>query len=298
MKSYMNRFHPVSLIIYILCVLAAIMILPAPIILIISILSFALFSIIYISIRGTFMTILFSLPLVLLMAVINVFFNHNGSTPFLYYDDMPLTVEALLYGLFSGLLIIVLILWFKLFNKLIDNSRLIYLIGSFAPTFALMITTTLRYIPFLKKRLNDITQVQNCFKVSTACNGNVTKTMHLKNGTSIFSILFSSSLESSIDTADSMTARGYGITKRTTFRSYHFRLRDIILSVMSVSYFILIIICKLYNVISYQYYPYFSLSNSGFTVIAIYITTTIFLLFPIIYNVKEALKWTLSQQRI
>ena len=53
-----------------------------------------------------------------------------------------------------------------------------------------------------------------------------------KNGLMILSALITWALESSVTTADSMRARGYGLHPRRSFSNYRFDARDAVLSAL------------------------------------------------------------------
>ena len=70
------------------------------------------------------------LPMFLLTAFINPAFSHEGMTILLYFPTgNPLTLESILYGLSSGVMIATVILWFLNFNRVITSDKFIYQIG-------------------------------------------------------------------------------------------------------------------------------------------------------------------------
>ncbi len=69
----------------------------------------------------------------------------------------------------------------------------------------------------------------------------------VKNGMQLLQVLLICSLEDALQTADSMQARGFGVTKRTTYIRYRMEKRDwYTLSYLSIL-FIVAIICSTYG---------------------------------------------------
>ena len=164
------------------------------------------------------LNLIFTLWSLILMAVINVFFSHDGVTVFFYINDNAITLEAMLFGFSSAVMLVSLIIWFTSFNTIMSADKLIFLFGTAAPVLGLTLSMIFRYIPLLKNRYEDIRLGQACMNAGEP-TGFLEKMRQL--GKEI-SILVSWSLESSIEGADSMEARGYGLPGRTSFHLYRF----------------------------------------------------------------------------
>ena len=99
----------------------------------------------------------------------------------------------------------------------------------------------LRYIPLLKNRYEEIDMGQKCL----GKKGGLVKKV---------SILIAWSLESSIESADSMASRGYGLKGRTSFYLYKWSLRDkILIGVFAISIMAIIVLANLVNTKIYFY---------------------------------------------
>lgn len=155
-------------------------------------------------------------PVCTIVPFINVLNVHKGVTVLFYLNDNPITLEACIYGLVQAVLLGSVILWFSCVNESITSDKWIYLLGRRCPTLGLLVSMVLRFIPLLKHRLGEIRQGQHC--------------MGRKQGVRQFfkelSILTAWSLEASIDTADSMEARGYGLKGRSSYHLFRFRKQD------------------------------------------------------------------------
>ena len=106
--------------------------------------------------------LLFTLPIVVIMAVINTFFTHNGATVLFYVNNSRITLEALLYGLAAAVLLSSIIVWFSCFNVVMTSDKLIFIFGKAAPVLGLTLSMIFRFIPLLKARFREISMGQRC----------------------------------------------------------------------------------------------------------------------------------------
>ena len=93
----------------------------------------------------------FMLPLMVITAVINPAFNHQGATILLYFKNgNPLTLESILYGLFAALMLVASITWFSCFNAVMTSDKFVYLFGRLIPALSLVLSMSLRLVPCYK----------------------------------------------------------------------------------------------------------------------------------------------------
>ena len=154
-------------------------------------------------------------------AMINPLFSHRGKTELFYLPTgNPVTLESIIFGLCAGVILGEVLLWFSIFNNLMEDDKWTATIGKVAPTISMIITMVLRFIPKYTKFAKETRDIQKA-------NGFNDKG-RIKNGMSVYSITATWALETSIDTADSMRARGYGNRRRTNYHNYKFEARDIV----------------------------------------------------------------------
>jgi energy-coupling factor transport system permease protein len=163
-----------------------------------------------------------------LIAVINPLTNHRGATALFMIGDSPITLEALLYGLCAGGMLLCVLVWFMCYQRLITNDKFMYLFGRAAPTSSMVISMILKFVPVMSVRMREIANAQRALGAVDAGGGSAAKSRAaaIRNGVRVSSILISRSMEDSIETADSMRARGYGAGPRTTFPRHRMRPRD------------------------------------------------------------------------
>ena len=163
-------------------------------------------------------------PMALLAALVNPAFVHQGVTILTYLPSgNPLTLESILFGLASALLLAAVVLWFRCFGEVMTSDKFIYLFGRIIPALSLVLSMTLRFVPRFRRQFRAVAQAQRFMGRDTE-NGSLLR--RGRNAMKVFSILVTWSLESAIDTADSMRSRGYGQPGRTAFALYRLDDRD------------------------------------------------------------------------
>ena len=168
--------------------------------------------------RGLRQRIVWLLPMALLAALVNPAFVHQGATILTYFPSgNPLTLESILYGCASGVLLAAVVLWFVCVTDVITSDKVVYLFGRIIPALSLLLSMTLRFVPQFTRRLRTVAQAQRRLGRDTG-RGSVRR--RLREAMRVFSIVVTWSLESGLIAADSMRGRGYGLPGRTAFALY------------------------------------------------------------------------------
>lgn len=169
-------------------------------------------------------SLLFMLPMVLMAAILNPAFNHEGATLLAYLPSgNPLTLESIVYGLAAALMLASVAVWFICYTAVMTSDKFVYLFGRIIPALSLILSMTLRFVPKFKAQIKVVSEAQRCIGRDASEGGLLQR---IKNGVTILSIMVTWSLENAIETADSMKSRGYGIPGRTAFSIYRFDSRD------------------------------------------------------------------------
>lgn len=164
------------------------------------------------------------IPMMVMAALVNPAFVHQGVTLLAYLPSgNPLTLESILYGLAAACMLAAVALWFSCLSAVMTSDKFIYLFGRVIPALSLVLSMTLRFVPRFKRQFQAVAQAQRYMGRDTA-NGALRQ--RTRNALKVFSIMVTWSLESAIDTADSMRSRGYGEPGRTAFSIYRFDDRD------------------------------------------------------------------------
>lgn len=176
--------------------------------------------------------LIITLVIVITMATINMLFTHNGESVLFYLNSNRITLEALFYGIAAAFMLSAVIIWFKSFTVVMSSDKIIYLFGKGAPVIGLVISMIFRFMPLLKNRFDEIDMGQKCMGRGNV-NGIIPRTKLLLKEASI---LVAWSLEASIESADSMASRGYGLKGRSSFHLYKMIRRD----VLALSYILIL----------------------------------------------------------
>ena len=164
------------------------------------------------------------IPMMVMAALVNPAFVHQGVTLLAYLPSgNPLTLESILYGLAAGCMLGAVALWFSCLSAVMTSDKFIYLFGRIIPALSLVLSMTLRFVPRFRRQFRTVAQAQRFMGRDTE-NGSLLQ--RCKNAMKVFSIMVTWSLESAIDTADSMRSRGYGQPGRTAFSIYRLDDRD------------------------------------------------------------------------
>ncbi len=231
--------------------------------------------------------ILLLVPAIVIMVIINTLFTHDGETVLFYLNGNRITLEALMYGATAAFVLTTVIVWFVSFNIIMSSDKFIYLFGKAAPVLGLTLSMIFRFIPLLKSRFAEISMGQKCMGRRQQ-RGFLKKTrLILKE----ISILISWSLEASIETADSMEARGYGLKGRSSFHLFKFTKRDLkVLAAIAVTGGISAAGCIMGKTSMY-YYPVIKTGNFDMMTIAAAAAYTLLLVMPFAIDVRGEAKW-------
>ena len=174
--------------------------------------------------RAVRFSLLYMLPLLLLAAVLNPAFNHEGVTILAYLPGgNPLTLESILYGLAAAVVLAAVIVWFSCYTEVMTSDKFVYLFGRVIPALSLVLSMALRFVPKFRAQLRAVTEAQRCLGRDVSQGSVLRRT---RTGVTILSILLTWALENAIETADSMRSRGYGLPGRTAYSIYRLDGRD------------------------------------------------------------------------
>lgn len=289
MKDAFSQMHPIVNFIFFAFVIGFSMFIMNPACLLISLVC-ALVNALYLNgKKAVRLSVLYLLPTIIIIAIVNPVFNHDGVTMLAYFPwDNPLTLESIIYGIATAVLLSSIVLWFSCFNEVMTSDKFIYLFGRIVPSLSLVLSMALRFVPRFIFQFNVIRNSQKCIGRDIS-DGKLLQ--RLKNAAKIISIMISWALENAIETADSMKSRGHGLKGRTAFSIYRFSKRDAaVLSIIMTSGVILIIMSVL-DVAKFRYFP--SVKGNVISAPAIIYYSLYFslMIMPLAINVWEGIKW-------
>ena len=289
MKDRFSHYHPLVNFLYFTLVIGFSMALNHPLAQGISLICAIVYAVQTEGKKAVLFCLKWCLPMVLLTAFINPAFSHEGITIVLYLPTgNPLTLESILYGISSGVLIATVMLWFLNFNRVITSDKFIYLFGRIIPAMSLVLSMTLRFIPKFKAQLQLVTDAQKSIGRDISEG---TLWQRMKIAITVLSIMVTWALENAIETADSMKSRGYGLKGRTAFSIYRFDDRDK-LALLYLGFCGLYLLAgSMVSAFGFRYFPsirYIGLNAMTLSFQFVYLSLC---LMPVVLNGAEERKW-------
>lgn len=225
MKDTFSTYHPFLNMFYFVGTIGITVFMTHPLFLGISLITGIAYSFLLKGVKHTLKyNLCFSIPTMVIVALMNPMFNHYGVTILGYLPTgNPFTLESCVYGLVMAMMLVCTLIWFSCYTEVMTSDKFIYLFGKIIPALSLVLSMCLRFVPRFTRQMKVISDGQKCIGRSTV-NGSVVK--RVKHGITIFSILVTWALENAVETADSMKCRGYGEKGRTAFSIYNFDKRD------------------------------------------------------------------------
>lgn len=266
----LKRLNPITLFCYFFAVVFLTMFLTNPCFLAVSFVFSVLFST-FLKRKFELKPFIFAVLTIIFFTIVNVFFSHNGLTVLFFLNGNPITLESVISGLNGGLLITSSVYWFSSLNELLTSDEIISLFNWVSPSFALLISMTLRYLPLMKKRYDEISDCQRLL---------FPEKKKLRSCFERLSILITWSLEKGVMTADSMNARGYFLKNKSRLSFYPYRKIDFFAEAIVLA---LLSLCLIFGG-GYSVYPVFSGLEVNF--IALF-SEILLMLLPIFFIVKE-----------
>ena len=279
----MKNVHPVSAAVYFFSVLIIAMFSINPVFQALA-LSGAILFCLFVC-KKTKSDIFFYSVMFVLIAITNPLFSHNGVTPLFFLNGNPVTKESFLYGIDIAVALIAVMLWFKAYNEIFTEDKLLYLFGRILPETALILSMALRFIPLFKQKMHRVDEAQKAMGLYSSKSF----VDRIHGRLRVFSAMIAWSLENSVDTAISMKMRGYGLKGRTHFALFRFTKSDGAVLIISLALFAFALLGQ--NNITFAFYPRITALNINAYTVSVYVCYGILSLMPAFIEVRERMFW-------
>lgn len=283
--------NPIAVAVYFLCTAGIAMFCMHPVILALSLLG-ALICCLMLQGIHPFRPHLYALLLLIGMTLLNPLISHRGATILFVMNHNPVTLEALIYGAAAGSMVLATLYWFRSFSHIMTSDKLLYLFGALSPKLSLILSMTLRYVPLFGQQVRKVHQSQQSLGLYKEDN----IADRFRGGMRIFSVMVTWALENGIITADSMTARGYGVGRRSRFTLFCWNAGDRML--LAASILLTLLTALGLHGHTAAYYPQFSLPPITLRIMIGLTSYGLLTLLPVIIQGKEALRWHCLTSRI
>ncbi|MGN0531624.1 MAG: energy-coupling factor transporter transmembrane component T [Eubacterium sp.] len=282
------RLHPVVHFVFFLFTFVFVLSVNNPFFSVISLVGALLYSLLREGSR-VLSSIKLSVVLLLTVSLFNFFFAHYGEDVLFTVGDTEFTLEALFYGFNQGMVLCSVMLWFGALSQIADSERVVYFLR-WAPGTALVFSMVLGFIPRFRKKAEDIRNAR--LALNGGCRDSSLKG-RLNEGVTILSALVTYSLESSVLTARSMTARGYNPSAQPPGR-YLFTFVDGVIILLMLVTSIIIFIEKAMGNLVFVFEPeIYAESVSSIAVAAFVMLQAL----PFFVDITEDLQWRISASR-
>lgn len=295
MKEF-KSYHPIVSFIYFALVLVFACIFMHPVCLAISFGGAMLYSLFINGKKAALASAKYLLPLIIVSAILNPAFNHEGATVLAYLPSgNPLTAESVANGIAAAIMLAAAILWFSCYSAVMTSDKFIYLFGKIMPSLSLIFSMVLRLVPKFRQQLAETAAGQKCIGNDISRGSFIHK---VKTGIKILSIMITRSLEEAIDTADSMKSRGYGLHGRTAYSNFILARRDIY-ALLAISLpGMYVILGAAAGCMRFSFYPTVEAAEITPFAVSVFAAYLILCLIPIIIELKEQWKWKSLKSKI
>lgn len=259
---------------------------------------------------------------VILTAVMNPMFNHQGVTVLAYLPSGNLlTQESIFYGIEAGGRLAAALLWFRCMSEMMTSEKLVYLFGKGFPVLGLLLSMILGFIPKMQRKLGEIRTARNSLlweendegKRQTGEAGKMVlqrcgmrkiydkliwKLICIRHGAENLSILVTWALEDAAQTADSMKCRGYGLIGRTAFTVYRFTRRDLKMLLLLLGEMVYLFAGIFLGTAYFEFYPQIVHSEWNIYTVSFFVVYAVFMLMPLAADYCEERRWNRLQSAI
>ncbi|MGE5379525.1 MAG: energy-coupling factor transporter transmembrane component T [Methylocystaceae bacterium] len=189
--------------------------------------------------------------------LINLFFNHNGSTiifgvPTLGDQDIIFTLEVLVFALVMSARLLIILEAFCLFTYLVNPDQIVKYLARWGGNTALVLALTLHQLPLMIKKLAEIKEIQSCRGLDWEENGVIKRLQHSRP---LVMALLQDSLEDSMQVAESMQTRGFGAGVRTIYYQGFWTFKDYLFTGVTVIGLLLGVIFVIRGESGFAFYP-------------------------------------------
>lgn len=285
--SYFSSLHPLSLAVYFISIFVITMFSQNPLLLLFSLSGSVLFFIKTQKNIKFFKDFGVLMLLFIIITLTNPLFSHKGATVLFFLNQNPVTLEALLYGVNLSLMLTAVIFWFKCFNLIMSDDKLLFLLSGLSYKIALLISSALRFIPLIKLK----TEKQKSAQKALGLYASDTWSDKLKSSARVYSAVVGSGLESAVDMGDAMKSRGFNLKPKSRYSLYKFQRSDLVFIIFVLLSDILAFAALGLKKLSFNFYPIISFEKPnliGISALALFLALC---LLPFIIDLTEDLKW-------
>lgn len=239
-------------------------------------------------VRATRRTLAWLVPMALLITLINPLFSSSGATLLVRVGRVKVYGESLAFGACMGGLFCATVLWCESAVRVLTHDRLLALAGGATPVVALMVSMTSRLVPQILGRYREVADARSAATVAAPSGALGGLRARVSDVARTSGVLLAWSLSDSLDTADSMRARGWASTPhRTSYRPFRLTRTDVLALVGVLALLALAAWCAWTVAVPFHFYPHLSAPAAAWR----YLPCAAYVALPSALHAREALSW-------
>lgn len=245
-------------------------------------------------------------PIIALMTVINPFFSASGSTVLYSFGQMQLYAESLLYGATSGLVLVSTLSWLECLFVVVSPLELLQRSSVRFPGLQLVLSLSVQLMPQLLSDLTVAQQIQSANTAAQTCDSAtqmprqsrfpgqhrfLSARKAIVQTASTINAVCMSALEKSIRTFQSIVSRGWGMTVRRS--RWNTQVLDAYDTLALLSFALLGVVAatSLYMLVqAWQFYP----TMPAFQLSFWYMGLVLFAALPVVFVRLDTVLWEQS----
>jgi len=245
-------------------------------------------------------------PIIVLMTVINPFFSASGSTVLYSFGHTQLYAESFVYGATSGLVLVSTLSWLECLFVVVSPLELLQRSSVRFPGLQLVLSLSVQLMPQLLSDLTVAQQIQSANTAARACNSAtqlprqscipgqrrfLSARKAIGQTASTINAVCMSALEKSIRTFQSIVSRGWGMTvRRSRWNTQVLDAYDT-LALLLFAFLGVVAATSLYMLVqAWQFYP----TMPAFQLSFWYMGLVLFAALPVVFVRLDTVLWEQS----
>lgn len=244
--------------------------------------------------------LVFCVPIIVFMTIINPFFSASGSTVLFSFGTTQLYLESLVYGATSGLVLVSTLCWLECLFAVVSPLELLQRSSVCFPGLHLVVSLSAQLMPQLLTDLTTVQQIQAANTAAKTCDS-FSKTcwksrfLNAKNSivqsSALINAVCMSALEKSISTFQSIVSRGWGMANhRSTWNTEVLDAYDTLALLIFVITSVIAAVSLYMLIHAWQFYP----SMPEFQLSLWYVGFALFAVLPAIFVCVDTVLWEQS----
>ena len=245
-------------------------------------------------------------PIIVLMAIINPFFSASGFTVLYSFGHTQLYAESLVYGATSGLVLVSTLSWLECLFAVVSPLEMLQRSSARFPGLQLVLSLSVQLMPQLLSDLTVAQQIQSANTAARACNSAtqlprqscipgqrrfLSARKAIGQTVSTINAVCMSALEKSIGTFQSIVSRGWGMAgHRSRWSAEVLDVYDTV-ALLVFTFLSVIAAVSLYMLVqAWQFYPTMPEFQASFW----YLGVVLFTVLPAIFVCIDTVLWEQS----